>query len=804
MAQSLWDERQDFCDEITCAALAASFIPLSSGLVPNLLVRADTSPIHRVTMKTCFPKIRRFRKTTSMHLLCVAALSFAGTDFLCRNVAAQTAAGVSASAFHVGDRVQTTGSSAVFAAPPSAGRFAGNQAANAVGSISNGPVRVGDVWWWKVDFDSGNSGWIAERQLHNLSGRTATQDSNTGVNSTPSPSNGSFVSVNPPNGSTVGSSRVVLQGTVTNDVYAPWLITFSVNGTPVTLDRNGKFSLRVTLRSGVNTFTFQATTPNPRQQTNQITSYLDGSVIYGSDATRAAALRTFQGGALKTSTGNLPPLNTAGLPNANDAHLFPDAELFLAGDVRANENVELSAIHALFVREHNQIAAAITAANHSLSDEQIFQTTRRIVAGEIQAITYNEFLPALLGSNALRSYSGYDADVNAGIANEFSTAAYRIGHTLINDDVEFLDNDGNPVRDELDLDEAFFNPAPLKEVGPDPILKYLATDNAQEVDPKLVGGLRNFLFGPPGAGGFDLASLNIQRGRDHGLADYNSARAAYGLPRVTSFTQITSDPDLQAKLFSLYGNVDSIDLWVGGLAEDHVFGTSVGPTFRKIIANQFERLRTGDRFWYQRIFFGTQLQALQQTRLSDIIRRNTVITKIQNNVFFFDPSTLGTLQPKPGSLPPALIGATNTRFTAASIDGTRNNTRHSFWGAAGFDLMRFASAAYGDSLATPAGANRPSARLISNTVSDQTADLRNARNLSDWIYGWGQFVDHDLTTTGDVAFDISVPAGDPFFDPANTGTALIYLSRSTYDTATGTAVPKVQQQSYTINYRPHR
>src|SRR4029077_8214832 len=108
-----------------------------------------------------------------------------GHRFLCRKVAAQTAAGVSASAFHVGEQVQTTGSSAVFAAPPSAGRFAGNQADNAVGSISNGPVRVGDVWWWKVDFDSGNSGWIAERQLHNLSGRTATQDSNTGVNSTP-------------------------------------------------------------------------------------------------------------------------------------------------------------------------------------------------------------------------------------------------------------------------------------------------------------------------------------------------------------------------------------------------------------------------------------------------------------------------------------------------------------------------------------------------------------------------------------------------------------------------------------------
>src|SRR5437868_15432129 len=101
-------------------------------------------------MKTCFPKIRRFRKITSMHLLCVAALSFAGTDFLCRNVAAQTASGVSASAFHLGDRVQTTGSSAVFAAPPSAGRFPGNQVANVAGWMTGGWVRADGVWWGNV------------------------------------------------------------------------------------------------------------------------------------------------------------------------------------------------------------------------------------------------------------------------------------------------------------------------------------------------------------------------------------------------------------------------------------------------------------------------------------------------------------------------------------------------------------------------------------------------------------------------------------------------------------------------------
>src|SRR5204862_7385822 len=117
---------------------------------------------------------------------------------------------------------------------------------------------------------------------------------------------------------------------------------------------------------------------------------------------------------------------------------------------------------------------------------------------------------------------------------------------------------------------AFFNPDVVEATGIDPILKYLASDRAQEIDNQVVDGVRNFLFGPPGAGGFDLASLNIQRGRDHGLADYNSTREAYGLPRVTSFSQITSDATLAGRLQALYGTVDNRALWVGGLSGDHV------------------------------------------------------------------------------------------------------------------------------------------------------------------------------------------------------------------------------------------
>ncbi len=383
---------------------------------------------------------------------------------------------------------------------------------------------------------------------------------------------------------------------------------------------------------------------NPRQQINELTSFLDGSVIYGSDEVRAAALRTFQGGKLKTSEGNLLPFNTDGLPNDNATHQFPDDELFVAGDVRANENIELSSMHTLFVREHNRLADQIARRNPNLGDEDIFQRARAIVGAELQVIAYREWLPALLGRDALPRYRGYNPEVNPGIANEFSAALFRLGHSLLGNDVEFLDNNGEEVREELELADAFFHPGVVVESGIEPILKYLATDNARELDNVIVDGVRNFLFGAPGAGGFDLASLNIQRGRDHGLADYNAVRAAYGRRAATTFADITSDVELQEKLRGLYGNVDNIDLWVGALAEDHVPGASVGPTLYKVLVDQFTRLRDGDRYWYQRSFSGRQLAEIEGTTLSDVIRRNTTIDNIQDNAFFFNVEFRGRVE----------------------------------------------------------------------------------------------------------------------------------------------------------------
>jgi peroxidase len=379
---------------------------------------------------------------------------------------------------------------------------------------------------------------------------------------------------------------------------------------------------------------------NPRQQLNSITAFIDGSQVYGSDAARAMELRTLVGGRLKTSAGDLLPFNTAGMTNDNPLGA-PASSLFLAGDTRANENVELTAMQTLFVREHNRLADSYAGLHPTWTDEQIYQQARRIVIGEMQAITYNEFLPALLGTRAMPAYRGYNPLVNPGIANEFSTAAFRLGHSLLGTDVEFMDNRGNAVHDPTALRDDFFNPGLVEETGIDPILKYLASDRAQELDTHVVDDVRNFLFGQPGQGGLDLPSLNIQRGRDHGLADYNSTRVAYGLPAVTSFAQITKNVDTQNALRAAYGDVNRIDLWVGGLAEDHVRGASLGPLFSRILVDQFTRLRDGDRFWYQRDLTGRDLRDVQSTTLADVVRRNTTTTNLQDNVFFFHGSVTG-------------------------------------------------------------------------------------------------------------------------------------------------------------------
>jgi hypothetical protein len=368
-----------------------------------------------------------------------------------------------------------------------------------------------------------------------------------------------------------------------------------------------------------------------RQYQNAITHFLDGSVIYGSDQARADDLRSFSGGRLRESSPGMLPFNDNGLPNAGGT----GSNLYISGDVRANEQVGLTGMHALFMREHNRTADALAAANPGWSDEQIYQMSRKIVGAQIQKITYDEWLPAFLGEGAVASYAGYDDSVNASMTLEFSTAAYRFGHSMLNSELPLVGPNGQD-HGSLGLRDAFFDPNNFADLSIiDRSLKGLTGIEANNVDTKVVDDVRNFLFGPPGAGGLDLLSLNINRGRDNGIGTYNEIRIAMGLAPAATFADVTSDPTLQAQLASVYASPDEIDAWIGFASEDHVPGAIVGETLGMIFIDQFERLRDGDRYWYENdAALMPYLDLIEGTTLGGIMEANLDVGQLQYNVFF--------------------------------------------------------------------------------------------------------------------------------------------------------------------------
>ncbi|HVX86235.1 MAG TPA: peroxidase family protein [Phycisphaerae bacterium] len=420
-----------------------------------------------------------------------------------------------------------------------------------------------------------------------------------------------------------------------------------------------------------------ASAANPAQQTTSVTAFLDLSQVYGSDAATALALRTLHGGLMKTSPGELLPylnstyftpqqlaLFNAAAGGQQDGSGVPTTSLFATGDVRGNENVELTALTTLFLRNHNKIAAVLAQEHPGWSDEQLYQEARKINIAEYQDIVYNEWLPAVFGQNAMPAYKGYNPNINPAISNEFSTVAFRFGHSLVSPGIERHGNNGQDVAADIPLSQDFFDPNLLSATGAvdpytglagtsiGPILKADADGNGQAMDMMAISDIRNLLFGNSGDGGDDLMARDVQRGRDNGIPDYNTLRKELGLKPVTSFAQITSNVAVQQALEKAYpGGVNTIDAFEGGLAEDHVPGSDVGQLFQTIIINQFMRLRDGDRFFYLNEHLNAdEMNFLNhENTLAKIIEGNTNITHLQPDVMLFRATIAGVVtMPSPG------------------------------------------------------------------------------------------------------------------------------------------------------------
>jgi hypothetical protein len=484
---------------------------------------------------------------------------------------------------------------------------------------------------------------------------------------------------------------------------------------------------------------------NPRQQVNTESSYIDGSSVYGNSLSRLEWLRTGpvdgdlrdNGPRLLMGAGDYLPRATARGDAASAPAMAIDGGLAghpqdraVAGDTRTNENMALTALQTLFAREHNRIVGELPA---SLPAEVRFQVARRIVAAEQQYVTYNEFLPSM--GVRLAPYRGYRPNVNASLSNEFATVGYRV-HSMIHGEFEIHATTGQysaaqratltgmGVQFEPDpadagrvtlvvpLNVAFFNPDLVPAIGLGPIMKGLAEESQYNNDEQFDNTLRSVLFKLPGPsapdpaacfedpaatgcfqGVTDLGSIDVQRGRDHGMPTYNQMRRAYGLAPERSFAAITGeasesfpadprlnpadpadDPDsldftalfdsaghrltpgtdaaqdtavrgvrrtpLAARLKSLYGSVDRVDAFVGMVSEPHVSGTEFGQLQLAMWKRQFEALRDGDRFFYAN---DPLLPAIQRRygityrhTLADLISLDSGVARadLAANVFF--------------------------------------------------------------------------------------------------------------------------------------------------------------------------
>ncbi|XP_062273836.1 eosinophil peroxidase-like [Scomber scombrus] len=406
-----------------------------------------------------------------------------------------------------------------------------------------------------------------------------------------------------------------------------------------------------------------------RQQMNSLTSFIDVGQVYGSDDVKARFLRdlTTDKGLLRVNTKYndngrelLPFTNMGANMCATRSRITKDVKVeevpcFLAGDERSNENLALTSVHTLLMREHNRLVHALAKINPHWNGERLYQEARKIMGGYFQVVTYRDYLLHIVGPDVtekkLSTYPGYNETLDPSIANVFATAAYRFAHLMVQPFIFRLDEHYKEHKDYPSpmLHRAFFTPwRIIFEGGLDPILRGLVGRQAKlnTQDHMMNEELRDRLFKFSTELALDLASLNLQRGRDHGLTGYNEWRKFCGLSQPRNRKQlakILKNKTLAKNLLDLYGKPENIDVWVGGVAEPFVHGGRVGPLFACLISTQFQRIREGDRLWWEnkRVFTEAQRESLKETSLARIICDNTGITEVPKQPFQYRPRGSG-------------------------------------------------------------------------------------------------------------------------------------------------------------------
>ncbi|EPQ02781.1 Lactoperoxidase [Myotis brandtii] len=391
-----------------------------------------------------------------------------------------------------------------------------------------------------------------------------------------------------------------------------------------------------------------------REQINALTSFLDASLVYGPEPSLASRLRNLSSPlGLMAVNQEVWDHGLAYLPfdkkkpsPCEFINTTARVPCFLTGDSRASEHILLAASHTLFLREHNRLARELKRLNPQWDGEKLYQEARKILGAFVQIITFRDYLPIVLGVEMekwIPPYRGYNKSVDPRISNVF-TFAFRFGHLEVPSTVSRLDENYQPwgPEPELPLHTLFFNSwRMVKDGGIDPLVRGLLAKKSKlmKQNKMMTGELRNKLFQPTHKiHGFDLAAINIQRGRDHGMPGYNSWRGFCDLLQPQTLAElgaVLKNEMLAKKFLDLYGTPSNIDIWIGGIAEPLVERGRVGSLLACLLGKQFQQIRDGDRFWWENpgVFTEKQRDSLQKMSFSRLVCDNTHITKVPPNPF---------------------------------------------------------------------------------------------------------------------------------------------------------------------------
>ncbi|XP_059558495.1 dual oxidase 2 isoform X1 [Myotis daubentonii] len=396
---------------------------------------------------------------------------------------------------------------------------------------------------------------------------------------------------------------------------------------------------------------------NPRDLTNEVTGWLDGSAIYGSSHSWSDALRNFSGGQLASGADPAFPRD------AQEPLLMwiaPDPAtgqrgargLYAFGAERGNREPFLQALGLLWFRYHNLCAQRLAREHPSWGDEELFQHARKRVIATYQNIALYEWLPSFLQQTP-PEYTGYRPFLDPSISPEFLAASEQFLSTMVppgvymrtaSCDFQNITNKGGNTSRALRVCNSYWtreNPNLNSAQAVNQLLLGMASQISELEDRIVVEDLRDYW---PGFGKFsrtDYVASSIQRGRDMGLPSYSQALLALGLenPKNWSYFNPNVDAQVLEDTAALYNHdLSLLELLPGGLLESQ---GDPGPLFSAIVLDQFVRLRDGDRYWFENtrngLFSREEIAEIRNTTLRDVLVAVTNVdpSALQPNVFIW-------------------------------------------------------------------------------------------------------------------------------------------------------------------------